>query len=182
MCLFWLPPTIISCYFRLGKESAEAYKECLVNHWSKKREKTVEEKSALAMEYSKKIKSGAMHFLVHIYSTSDIDMILEFLHALRFVNNMFKKFTLEYFPNIIYPTSIITKRQEYYPLLRDMYQHDMHALLSDIFGFTQRVELELPTCKTVVKLNKYIQMAHTVAFYFDEVKRNNPCFSKQSLL
>ena len=33
--------------------SCNTYEECLVDHWSKKREKTVEEKSALATEYTK---------------------------------------------------------------------------------------------------------------------------------
>ena len=104
-------------------------------------------------------------------------MMQQLLQALQFINNFFKEFTHEYFPNILYPNSIIAKRQEYYPLLRDMYQRDMHALLSDIFGFAQRVELELPTCKNVVKLNKYIHMVQTVGFYLDEVKKNNPCFN-----
>ena len=57
-----------------------------------------------------------------------------------------------------------------------MHQHDCHALLSDILGFAQWVQLELPMCKSVVKLNKYIQMAHMVTFFLDQVKKNNPTF------
>ena len=82
----------------------------------------------------------------------------------------------EYFPIIRYPNSIMVKSQEYYPHIRVMHQHDCHALLSDILGFAQQVQLELPTCKSVVKLNKYIQMAHTVTFFLDQVKKNNQTF------
>ena len=70
----------------------------------------------------------------------------------------------------------MAKRQEYYPRICVMHQHDCHALLSDILGFAQWVQLEWPTCKSVVKLNKYIQMAHMVTFFLDQVKKKQPNF------
>ena len=163
-------------YYRLGEESAKAYSECPVDHWSKKNQNTVEEKAALATEYTKKFENTAMLLIVKIYCTYDVAMMTRFLNALHFINNFFRKFAQEYFPNVIYPQNIIKKRSIYYPRLLDMYQHDCHALLSDIMGFGKRVKMYLRSCKNAVKLNKYIHMAHTVTFYLEHVKRNNPAF------
>ena len=160
----------------LGKDSAGAYMECHIDHWSKKREKTVKEKSDITNEYTQKYKNTAMQLLVNIYETHDTGKLTKLVKALHFINNFFQEFADEYFPNIRYPNSIMVKQQEYYPCICVMHQHDCHALLSDILGFAQRVQLELPTCKSVVKLNKYIQMAHTVTFFLDHVKKNNPTF------
>ena len=163
-------------YCRLGEESAKAYSDCPVDHWSQKRQKTVEEKASLATEYTKKFKNFAMLLLVKIYCTDNVRMMTRFVKALHFINNFLKAFAEEYFTNIIYPRNIIVKSDVYYPRLLDMYQHDCHALLADIMGFGKRVEMYLPSCKNAVKLNKYIHMAHTIAFYFEHVKKNNPAF------
>ena len=88
-------------------------------------------------------------------------------------------YTEEYFSSVIYPRSIIVNRQEYFPQLLEMYQHDAHALLSDIMGFGRQLKLYLGSCKSVMKLNKYIRIAHTVAFYFESVKKSNPAFWQQ---
>ena len=160
----------------MGEDSAKAYRECPVDHWSKKRDATVEEKAAIATEYTDKYLCTAMQIWVNIYSSYDVHMLTAFVRALHFINNFFKAFAEEYFSCITYPCSIILQRREYYPLLLDMYQHDCRALLTDIMGFGRRIKEYLPNCKSVVKLNKYINMAHTVTFYFKHVQKNNAAF------
>ena len=164
---------------RLGEKSAQVYRECPVDHWSKKRETTVEQKSALAIEYTDSYLNTAMQHLVNIYCSYDVNMVTKFVRALHFINNFFMAYTEEYFSSVIYPRSIIVNRQEYFQRLLDMYQHDTHALLSDIMGFGRQLKLYLGSCKSVVKLNKYIRIAHTVAFYFESVKKSNPAFWQQ---
>lgn len=153
-----------------------AYEECPVDHWSKKREKTVEEKCKLAAEYTKQFGNTAMLLLTKIFCKQDVGMLKQFLEALHFINNFFKSFAHEYFSTLIYPSNIIRDRQEYLPSLVDSYQHDCQALLSDISGFSKRIEPYLFSCKTTVKLNKYIPMAYTAGFYLSSVKRYNPAF------
>ena len=161
----------ISQFCRLGTATAEAYVGCNIDHWSKKREKSVEEKSVQAKECTHKYKNTAMQLLVHIYTTNDIGMVTQLVNGLRFVNDLFRQFMAEYFPNIQYPNSINLQCRVYYPLLQEMYQHDCHALLLDISGFVQCIEFDLPKCKSVVKVKKYIQLAHTIGFYLEQVKR-----------
>ena len=63
--------------------------ECHIDHWSKKREKTVEEKSGIANEYTQKYKNTVMELLVNIYKTHDNGKLTKLVKALHFINNFF---------------------------------------------------------------------------------------------
>ena len=136
----------------------------------------MEEKSALALEYTKLFGNTAMQIFVKIFAQKDIAMLKDFVHALHFINNYFKSFAAEYFTGLIYPTNFIRNHLEYFPFLLDTYQHDSHALLSDIIGFGSHIEAYLAICKSEVKLNKYIHIAYTVHFYLASIKKYNPAF------
>ena len=162
--------TFLNVCCRLGEDSAKAYRECPIDHWSKKRQASVEDKASLATEYTDKYSNTAMNLLVNIYNTYNVCMLQNFLGGLHFINDFFRAFAAEYFSNICYPRSITVNSREYFPRLLDMYQHDCHALLSDIMGFARQIKRYLACCKNVVRLNKYILIAHTVAFYLEDVK------------
>ena len=66
--------------------------ECHIDHWSKKREKTVEDKSGIANEYTQKYKNMAMQLLVNIYETYDKGKLTKLVKALHFINNFFREF------------------------------------------------------------------------------------------
>ena len=63
--------------------------ECHIDHWSKKREKTVKEKSGIANEYTQKYKNMAIQLLVNIYKTHDTGKLTNLVKALHFINNFF---------------------------------------------------------------------------------------------
>ena len=115
-----------------------------------------------------------MQLLVNIFCETDICMLSQFVGALHSINNFFQAFAAEYFSSVIYPCNIKCNRQEYYPLLVEIYQHDCQALLSDIASFGKCIEPYLVSCKSQVKLNKYIHMAYSVSFYLVSVKKYNP--------
>ena len=91
-CRFMNRHKATSLFCRLGKDCVRAYEDCPVDHWSKKREQTVEEKSTLATEYTKQFGNTAMLLMVKIFCEQDVGMLKQFLQALHFLNNFFKGF------------------------------------------------------------------------------------------
>ena len=114
-----------------------------------------------------------------MYCTDDVAMLRRFLNALHFIVDCLTAYCEEYlkidaWPK--YPLNIVRRRKKYYPRLIDMFQHDCHALLTDIVRFCRCSQHVFADCRNPVKLNKYIHFAHTVDYYFKKVRDETPAF------
>ena len=165
----------------MGLECAQAFCDCPIDHLSNKKQHTVKEKCWLALEYTEEICQATMPLIFRMSCTHKLDMMKILLQNLHFVNGWFKEFNEEYAGKIWVKKNIKYHRHKYYPLLLESYQHDCHALLSDIKAFVIAVEQYLTLSRNVVALNKFICWAHTVLFYLQFVKKKNPAFHDKLL-
>ena len=155
----------------------QEYRYCPIDHWSQKHQQTVEEKATVAAKYTAKIEIAATRIICNLYCTYDVAMIRRFLDGLHFINDHLNEYSEEYFRSSMwpeYPLNIFYQCQQYYPHLLEMFQHDCHALLTDIIGFMHSAHACLLACKNAVKLNKYIRFACAVDYYLNSVKERNP--------
>ena len=123
-----------------------------------------------------------MGIIPNIYCTDNVSMMKRFLNGLHFIIDVLVAYCDEYlklatWPN--HPLNIIRKRRKYYPRLIDMFQHDCHALLSDIVKFCRCSQTGFETCRNPVKLNKYIHFAHSVMYYLKKVRDETPAFMQK---
>ena len=165
----------------MGLECAQTFCDCPVDHWSTKKQHTIEEKCWLALEYTEEICQATMPLLSRMSHTHKLDMMKILLQKFHFINGWFKEFNQEYAGKIWVKENIKYRRHKYYPLLLESYQHDCCALLSDIKAFVIAVEPYLTLCRNVIALNKFILLAHTVLFYLWFVKKKNPVFHDKPL-
>ena len=171
---------LIQMYCRLGTESAKAYRECPVDHWSKKQQKTVDEKASLAGEYTENFRKTAAKIIPKIFCTDNIVMIKKFYHALQFINEQLFAYSQEHFPHTILPTYPLNIHYQYKvtgeDAAIDMYQSDCHLLLADVVGFARCARNVLAGCRDPVKLNMYIHFAYAIDAYFLHIKSKTPAF------
>lgn len=146
---------------------------------SKKRKETAEVKSMRAILYTHKYIDAAFSVMVRIYNTYDVLMMENFVGNLRFIHDLFREYVSTFFVHILYPNSIKTKRQTYYPLLLEMYQHDSHAMISDLISLGGLLELQFRGCTDIPAMNVYLRLSYTVCFFFESVKEKHPALHKR---
>ena len=160
----------------MGLECAQAFCDCPIDHWSNKKQHTVEEKCCLALEYTEEICQATVPLISRMSRTHKLNMMKILLQNLHFINGWFKEFNEEYAGKIWVKENIKYHRHKYFPLLLESYQYDCQALLSDIKAFVIAVEPYLTLSRNVVALNKFIRWVHTVLFYLRFVKKKNLAF------
>ena len=158
----------------MGLECAQAFHDCPIDHWSNKKQHTVEEKCCLVLEYTEEICQATVPLISRMSRTHKLNMMKILLQNLHFINGWFKEFNEKYAGKIWVKENIKYRRHKYFPLLLESYQHDCRALLSDIKAFVIAVEPYLTISRNVVALNKFIRWVHTVLFYLQFVKKKNP--------
>ena len=163
----------------MGSECARAFRECPVDHWSMKKQRTVEEKRSLALKNSEDIAAAIEPLISRVNRTHKLDMTRIFLQNLRFINDWFKGFNEEYSGKMWVQENIKYHRHSYYPRFLETYQQDSRALLADIRDFVGTVKPYLSSCRNVVALNKYIRWTHTIAFYFHYMRKKHPEFHEK---
>ena len=133
----------------------------------------------MVTQYTEQIETTATEIAWNIYLSYDVAMLQRFVQGLHFINDKLNEYAEEYFHTSIWPQCPLHhyfRNKKYYPLLLEMQQHDCDGLLADIIGFARAGRPVFATCKNVVKLNKYLHLAHTFDFYLKSVKRHNPAF------
>ena len=160
----------------MGSECARAFRECPVDHWSMKKQHTVEEKRCLALKHCEDIRLAIVPLITRVNRTHKLDMTKIFLQNLHFINDWFKEFNEEYAGKMWVQENIKYRRHTFYPRFLHSYQQDCRALLADIREFVNAVKPYLFSCRNVVALNKYIRWTHTITFYFHYMKKKHPEF------
>ena len=159
---------------RMGKEYANAYHSCPVDHFWKKNQR-VQDKWAYATKCTEAIVDAAFPLLLRIFCTHREDKMKIILQNLWYINKWFEAFNDNY-SKVFWPWSIMLRCNRTYKVTLVHYQHDCRALLADISAYACSVEPYVSTCKDIDVLNKFIHFAHTVAFYFQFIKQKNPAF------
>ena len=158
----------------MGSECAKAYRECPIDHF-RKRKHTVQDKCEFAASCAGAIEDATFPLLLRIFYTHREDKLRVMLRNLHYINDWFDDFNDKYC-KLFFPDSILFRHNKVYTVTLTRYQHDCRALLSDIRRYATRVKPFVYSCKDVTVLNKYCRFAHTVAFYFRYLKKNNPPF------
>lgn len=165
-------------YCRLGNDSAKAYRDCPVDHWSKKKQNTVAEKAQIAAQYTENFEITATEIAWNITLSYDVGMVKRFERGLRFIYDKLAEYVQDYFPYTLWTRVSLRgvyRCRRYYPLLLRMRQYDCQSLLGAVIYFARTARPVIADCRDPVKLNKYIHFAHTIDFYLKSVKRRNPC-------
>ena len=165
-------------YCRLGNDSAKAYRDCPVDHWSKKKQSTVAEKSQIAAQYTENFEITATEIAWNITLSYDVAMVKRFERGLRFIHEKLTEYVQDNFRYTLWTRMSmrgVYRCRRYFPLLLKMWIYDCQSLLGAIIYFAHTARPVIAECRDPVKLNNYIHFAHTIDFYLKSVKQRNPC-------